>query len=143
MQLKSADTKQFADLQTQGNQIWVSMPEMTPYQLLVFHYSGWSLKKKKSRVFYLLLYVGNNELSACILYKTMLFLHKHQAFYFRYKMFLSKEMKWFSTFILKALQGTPYTLLVYLSRAAFILLANQPGWNVSFYYWTPSRNFRK
>lgn len=102
-------------------------------------------KKKKSRIFffYFPLCVGNNELSACILYKTMQFLHKHQAFYFRCKMFLSKEMKLFSTFMLKALQGTPYTLLVYLSRAAFILLANQPGWNVIFYYWTPSRNFRK
>ena len=66
------------------------------------------------------------------LYESMPFLYKHQAFYFRCKMFLLKEMKWFYPFVLKTVQGMPYPLLVYLLQTTFILLANQPGWNIIF-----------
>lgn len=34
--------------------------------------------------------------------------------------------------MLKAVQGMPYPLLVYLLQTIFILLANQPGWNIIF-----------
>lgn len=46
VQIKPTDRKHFIDLQTQGNQLRVLTPETTPYQLLAFHYSGWSLKEK-------------------------------------------------------------------------------------------------
>lgn len=34
--------------------------------------------------------------------------------------------------MLKAVQGMAYPLLVYLLQTTFILLDNQPGWNVIF-----------
>lgn len=45
---------------------------------------------------------------------------------------LLREMKWFYLFVLKAMQGIPYPLLFCLLQTAFVLLANQPGWNAIF-----------
>lgn len=75
------------------------------HHLLVLYKYGWPFLKSN------FLTVDNNSYQK-FLYERMPFLYKHRAFYFRCKMLLLKEMKWFYPFVLKAVQGVPYPLLV-------------------------------